>query len=1057
MQIWHDGSYSYIKDAGTGDLRIQGSTNVQIWNANLDKQAANFNAAGAQTLYYDNSAKIATTNTGIDVTGNIGVSGTVDGIDIAARDAVLTSTTTTAGAALPKAGGTMTGNLVLGGDDRKITFGTSNDLEIYHSGSDSYIRDVGTGGLRLTGSQIILRNAANSGHMLNAVDGGAVSLYHNTSTRLETTSTGINVTGKIVAGDASSTSGDVLLEGYYGNGATVVIGSERSSGGIVLGYGVHPSTTAQGQFLSSTPVSLKQAAYIVADTHKWYTATSNTAVAVGSQVTTMTERMRIKSDGYVGIGTDNPPYKLVVSNNGASGIEFGPAYSGTTNLVQHYNRATSSYVDVNTSALQHKFYNGATFAAIIDSSGNVGIGTDSPNSLYSTANQLVIGDGSAEVGMTIYTPSSGAGRIFFADGLSGGNQYAAFISYNHADQKMLFGTGSSGGTDLAIDQYGKVGIGTTAPVAKLHIQGAGAYNHTPGQNTTSDFVITSSEMADNNAHSIMQLVSVRQSLSTGSGSTGYLGFSTMDDSNGQGIRDAGRIAIVNETGTSRNSPTALSFWTNAGGTDTTAAVEKMRITSVGNVGIGTATPGDIRLKVHSNDSDDYIAIFKQTHASNLGTVQIDSPADNNARGSRLDFARGGVNKWKTGMVYADTSNGWGLSDATGSGTALEQTRFLVTPAGNVGIGTTSPVAKLHVYNSAGGNATDKATMLSEAVMKLQPHTTNSTNMLFAQVDGGNSMGIQVTNGPATANWDLALSPFGGNVGIGTASPGVALEIGQNNSSTSVGYIRLRGHNTIEGNIYKDATYSIHMDTNSNNGPIRIDGSKLILGITGNVGIGTDTPNDILDIRKANSQLRLTDSDDNKFVQFSYSGGKLITRNNSTNTTVNQITLSEGGYVGIGTISPQTTIDLSGALLMRANPTQIGLGTFTSGNGMTVANGGELQFMHMWAGTMAVNDTIVFTYNAVSWKSWWFEITAASTSGYGHSHIGGYANNSLGYHDLETIHTSMWSLAASNNGQALTFTVTLNSNWIHPLIKIKFGCGGGEGVPVLSRCSLVINS
>ena len=45
----------------------------------------------------------------LDVDGNITLSGTVDGVDIATRDGVLTSTTTTAGAALPKAGGAMTG------------------------------------------------------------------------------------------------------------------------------------------------------------------------------------------------------------------------------------------------------------------------------------------------------------------------------------------------------------------------------------------------------------------------------------------------------------------------------------------------------------------------------------------------------------------------------------------------------------------------------------------------------------------------------------------------------------------------------------------------------------------------------------------------------------------------------------------------------------------------------------------------------------------------------------------------------------------------------------
>ena len=101
-------------------------------------------------------------------------------------------------------------------------------------------------------------------------------------------------------------------------------------------------------------------------------------------------------------------------------------------------------------------------------------------------------------------------------------------------------------------------------------------------------------MGDNNAHSIMQLVSVRQSLTTGSGSTGYLGFSTMDDSNNAGINDAARIAIVNEAGSSVTSATALSFWTNAGTTGTTgAATEKMRITSAGNVGIGTTTPSEL--------------------------------------------------------------------------------------------------------------------------------------------------------------------------------------------------------------------------------------------------------------------------------------------------------------------------------------------------------------------------------------------------------------------------------------------------------------------------------
>jgi hypothetical protein len=72
----------------------------------------------------------------LGVTGNIAVSGTVDGIDIAARDAVLTSTTTTAGAALPKAGGTMTG--VLTGTEFNVGVNYAGKFNAKQSNADAY-------------------------------------------------------------------------------------------------------------------------------------------------------------------------------------------------------------------------------------------------------------------------------------------------------------------------------------------------------------------------------------------------------------------------------------------------------------------------------------------------------------------------------------------------------------------------------------------------------------------------------------------------------------------------------------------------------------------------------------------------------------------------------------------------------------------------------------------------------------------------------------------------------------------------------------------------------
>src|SRR6056300_704004 len=79
LQIYHSGSASVIKDGGTGDLYIAGSTNVKITNADINEDMAVFTHNGAVTLNYDNSPKFATTNTGIDVTGTA----VTDGLTVA--------------------------------------------------------------------------------------------------------------------------------------------------------------------------------------------------------------------------------------------------------------------------------------------------------------------------------------------------------------------------------------------------------------------------------------------------------------------------------------------------------------------------------------------------------------------------------------------------------------------------------------------------------------------------------------------------------------------------------------------------------------------------------------------------------------------------------------------------------------------------------------------------------------------------------------------------------------------------------------------------------------
>jgi len=84
LQIYHDGSNSQIRDLGTGDLYIQASAAVNFTNTNASETYAVLNENGAVTLYYDNNAKIATTSSGIDVTGTA----VTDGLTVAGTSLV---------------------------------------------------------------------------------------------------------------------------------------------------------------------------------------------------------------------------------------------------------------------------------------------------------------------------------------------------------------------------------------------------------------------------------------------------------------------------------------------------------------------------------------------------------------------------------------------------------------------------------------------------------------------------------------------------------------------------------------------------------------------------------------------------------------------------------------------------------------------------------------------------------------------------------------------------------------------------------------------------------
>ena len=211
----------------------------------------------------DDSTKIATTAYVVDKITTLigGAPSTLNSLnELAAAindDASYNSTLTTALATkLPKAGGTMTGNLTLG-DNNKAIFGAGSDLQIYHDGSNSYIKDGGTGQLRIdTNGTDVRITKTDSEFMAKFIVDGAAELYHNNAKKIETTSAGATVTGTVTA-TAFAGSG-ANLTGVGGSttlGAvgtyTVAANNTTNSATIAAGATVAGSTFRTNQYNSS--------------------------------------------------------------------------------------------------------------------------------------------------------------------------------------------------------------------------------------------------------------------------------------------------------------------------------------------------------------------------------------------------------------------------------------------------------------------------------------------------------------------------------------------------------------------------------------------------------------------------------------------------------------------------------------------------------------------------------------------------------------------------------------------------------------------------------------
>ena len=170
LLIYHNGSHSYIDNtSGTGNLyiqdqviRVRSATSFAVDNADGSETALMATLDGAVDLYYDGTKKFETISTGVRASGHVDITG---------------------------------GNHLYLADSGKIVAGAGSDLQIYHDGSHSFIKDAGTGTLQILTDQLRINNAAGSENMIKADEDGAVSLYYNGAEKLSTISQGIKVRG----------------------------------------------------------------------------------------------------------------------------------------------------------------------------------------------------------------------------------------------------------------------------------------------------------------------------------------------------------------------------------------------------------------------------------------------------------------------------------------------------------------------------------------------------------------------------------------------------------------------------------------------------------------------------------------------------------------------------------------------------------------------------------------------------------------------------------------------------------------------------------------------
>jgi hypothetical protein len=610
LQIYHNGNNSFITDTGTGNLYLRAANNLFVQGATDNDALATFQEDGFVKLYFNNAEKLATTSTGIDVTGTA----TMDGLTV----------------------------------DGDTTFNTSSDGSFVNfSKNNATVGSIGTIGSHLTigTSDVGIRFHAGTKRLIpfdvstNSPTNGTISLGSGTVEfnelhLLSTANVGSVLTQSGSASSPSFAFSSDANTGMYNVGANILgfstNGTERlritSSGNVGIGTS---SPSEELTIRSSVPKIQIEDSDGTNQYGQFYHSAGSTVILARNNTsdgtivfqkydgTTTDETMRIGSSGNVGIGTSSPAVKLAVSNNGAEGIELVPSGGGEP-IIQSYNRSGSAFTPIRLTGSDLKFHTGSSpsEAMRIDASGRVGIGTSSPSQALEIAGSVRIDNGASFTAYEVYRDNILYGSVGGAS-----NQFTIQAS-NNKDINIF----DDSGNGLTVKDGGNVGIGTSSPDQLLQV-GSESY----GANAIIKTQVDGSDVGNFDSGLHMR---------------------SHDDNFG------GSIVLESRSGT--NDIVNFKYHNNSSAGATAMAID----TTNGNVGIGTSSPTE-DLTIASTSPQ---IRFEDTDASGtpyskvsgvLGNIYIQADDGNEIADSKIDFRVDGTQRMvidSSGNVGINTSS-----------------------------------------------------------------------------------------------------------------------------------------------------------------------------------------------------------------------------------------------------------------------------------------------------------------------------------------------------------------------------------------------------------------